>query len=483
MRPPRAAWLVLAGCATAVALHAQYVPSGPVVYYDEFLQAEATANIARRASPQPCCGYESDRCVEGGPVMWPLATHVASSLFLIGHGDASTASAQAARAAFNRVASFAAPWAAFVWVLLLVGNAWAAALAGFLYALWPGAIRVQGSGDLAAGTALFLLALMCALEAWRRYPGWAGATATLGCLALTCHARLEMSLVLPWVLWRARDARAGRLPGWALLLVGSVLIVAPLIGLYLEGARVQTEGWTNGVDRSLEYLRRHAPGNLAFLFETDGASPALAVLAAGGLVSRAGRRWWGLALTAAGFFLFISAYHLGSFRRVDGFDGFRYAIPIVVLLLPFVGAAVAAILPARPGLMRSGLLAALVLCVAAPTFLQARRFLALPRLVARLDTQIRNELPDPRWARGDVVVTRSVAFARGVSGATNIVERCSGERAAEAIRTAGERGFYLRSWNDPGPTVLPGLCTTPLSRAGYSPDGKGPWLFQYAPCR
>jgi hypothetical protein len=478
---PRAVWGVVAASVSALAIHAALIPAGPFVYYDEFLHADATASIAGRGSPHPCCGYEDGRCIEGGPIMWPLATHVAAATGLLGHRDITTVNGAAARAGFNRIASLLTPLAAFAWIFLLIGDAAAAAVAAVVLALWPGALRLQTTGDLSPGATFFLALLLGATECWRLRPGWAGAAATIGLLALTCHARMEMSLVVPWIFWRALWPAAGRRQRLVPLMIATPVIVLPLYWLYRTGAQQQTLGWTNGLHTSLDYLRAHAPGNAAFFLRPNGALPAAAVLALIGLLTLTGLRLLPLAATVVALFTFDSAYHIGMFRPNDGPDGFRYTLPIVLLALPFVAAAMHAWFPENPGRMRTISYVVVVLVLVGPLVPQ-RRFLSAVRQVEPLDEMITRYKPRGSWSPADIIVTRSVAFSRAMTGAPNIIERCSVDHAEDFIHRHGGRAHYLRSWGDGGPTKLKGLCATAALPAERSPDGKGAWLFDYGSC-
>src|SRR2546429_3008739 len=57
-----------------------FVPAGPVVYYDEYLHAEATETLADTAVGHPCCRYEGGRCIAGGPILWPRSEEHTSEL-------------------------------------------------------------------------------------------------------------------------------------------------------------------------------------------------------------------------------------------------------------------------------------------------------------------------------------------------------------------------------------------------------------------
>ena len=132
-------------------------------------------------------------------ILWPLATHVASAVVMRLSGISDGARAQWI---LNRIASVLSPLAAFTWCFALFGDPIAALLASMSIAFWPGAIRLQSTGDLSPGATFFLLLALCSVELWRRRPDWAGAMATSGFLALACHSRMEMSLCAPWILWQ-----------------------------------------------------------------------------------------------------------------------------------------------------------------------------------------------------------------------------------------------------------------------------------------
>lgn len=451
--PPRPFWLVLLGCATAAAIHDRFVPEGPVVYYDEFLHAETTANLALHRSPHPCCGYANHECVPGGPIEWPLSTHLAGAALMSVSESRTVQGAMLARQRFNRFASLAAPPLAFAWVLLLIPDALAAMLVALALALWPGALRLQSTADLAPGAMFFLLLLLLAVELERRRPGWPARLVTIGLLALTCHARLELALVLPWVLWRS--------PARWLTLAATPLIVAPLAWLYLDG-RSSTIGWSPDVG---EQLRRHLPLNLAFLFSMKGALPGIAVLA---LVGATRRALWPLAATLLGLLLFISTYTFGEFR--PDADGFRYALVIVVLMLPLAAAGVNA-LTERASAPRPVVGLILAVAVLGPLAAQGP-VLQMANPVEQLDQLVRDS--SLRTLRPRTIVTRSVAYARARTDAPHIVERCT-EGGFDHLFETGP--LYLRTWGDVGPEPYRYGCSQWVpATVGPSPDGLGPWL-------
>jgi hypothetical protein len=452
-RPAPPFWLVLAGSLAAVVAHEAIVPSGPVVYYDEFLHAETTTNLATQLNPHPCCGYAEGRCQQGGPIEWPLATHLTSAAVMKVTGGSDVQAGMVARQRLNRFASFVAPLLAFSWVSLLVPDALAALLVALALALWPGAIRLQTTADLTPGAVLFLLLLLIAVELDRRRPSWGSTLTTVGLLAVACHTRLEMALVLPWILWRS--------PRKLILLAATPFILAPLVWLYVEG-RSSTIGWSPDLTQQLV---RHLPLNLSFLLSARGALPGLALLT---LIGATRRDLLPLLATALGLLLFISTYTFGEFR--PDADGFRYANVIVVLLLPLAAAGAHAVL-ARASAPRPMICLMLAAAVVGPVAAQ-RSILTQTNPVAALDHLI--ESSSLRSLHPKTIVTRSVAYARARTDAPNIVERCT-EGGFDHLLETGP--LYLRTWGDVGPEPYRYGCSEWIpGTVGASPDGQGPWL-------
>lgn len=472
---PRAAlrsiWIGLLLTAIPPLLHSRFVPNGPVVFYDEFLHAEASANLAAGDGPFACCSYQAGRCVAGGPILWPLSTQAATAALLRLTGATDVTGGMRLRSSFNRMASAAAPPLAWGWSLLLLGDPWAAAFSGLAVAVWPGALRLQSTGDLTPGAILFLLLLLCAVEVYRRRPGWPATIALVGFMALTFHARLEMALITPWLLWRLsrRGPRVARLT-----IAGAWLaVVAPLVWLYLDGTAHHAFGWEASRDHSLDFIRAHAAANLGFFLDASGALPALLPLALAGTALGPRRGLPALTATAAGLFLFESAYHAGDFR-LSGSDGFRYAVSIAVLLAPAAGFAVGTLVRVLPRSLRAAAFGGAVALIVVP-LRSALPFLARENVVAASDRAMRAYAAQHPWAANDTIISRSVAYSRELSGAGTIFERC-------AVSRPSRQDWYLRSWNDHGPSVFPGLCARPAAGAADPGDGLGPWLFRYGDC-
>jgi len=378
-----------------------------------------------------------------------------------------------ARETFNRLASLAAPLLVFLWIMQLLGDAPAAVVAAIAWGCWPGARRLESSGDLMPGAIFFLLLLLCAVELWRRDPNWSGALAVCGLMALTFHSRLEMVWVTPWIVWRAGGVPRGRM----IVLGCWPFVVAPLAWLYRSGAEHRTLGWNATIRGTLEFLRAHAPENALYFLKPAVAAPLLVAFVVAGMLLPAGRRLVGLALTAGLFFAFDSSYHVGRYDPAYGFDGFRYALPVVALLLPFVSVAAAEVTRRLTGVG----FAIMVLAVVVPAT-GHEAFLSATPANAALNEAIHDRRDRGDWRPGDVFVTRSVAYARAMTGARNIVERCSLDEGARLLRTSGRDAFYLRSWGAQGAVPIGGLCGHPVTALGESPDRLGPWLYKYAAC-
>jgi hypothetical protein len=280
-----------------------------------------------------------------------------------------------------------------------------------------------------------------------------------------------MALVTPWLLWRL--AGSGPLRMRLLILLAWILILAPLVWLYVDGTAHHAFGWEASRDRAVDFVSAHAGPNLRFFFEAEGALPALLPLALVGTLFGVHRALLPLLATAVGWFLFVSAYHSGDFR-LSGSDGFRYAVAIAALLSPAAGWAVGAIAQRLRGLLRPVVfgVAVALLVLQLPTALP---FLARENIVAQSDHAVRAWAIHHPWESTETVVSRSVAYSRAITGAPGILERCSPLRASSHL-------WYLRSWNDPGPSVVPGVCPAPEPGTAESGDGLGPWLFRYGPC-
>jgi hypothetical protein len=290
-------------------------------------------------------------------------------------------------------------------------------------------------------------------------------------MGLAFHARLEMALVSPWLIWRL--SRSG--PPRTRLAIFCVwtLVIAPLAWLYVDGTSHHVFGWETSRDRAVDFVRAHAQQNLSFFLDPTGALPVLLPLALIGTVAGIRRGILPLTGTAAGLFLFVSAYHSGDFR-LSGSDGFRYAVAIAVLLAPAAGWTVAVIVERLTGIFRSAVFAGSVAVLLVP-LRSAFPFLARENVVAHADHALRTYLARHPWDAEDVLVSRSVAYSREITGADTIVERCS-------PRASSSHLWYLRSWNDPGPSLFPGLCPDPVPGTFDPGDGRGPWLFRYGPC-
>ncbi|MBN1774240.1 MAG: hypothetical protein JXB32_23475 [Deltaproteobacteria bacterium] len=492
-RVARRQLLILLGLTAATtAWNAAVVGYGPVVYFDEFAHAEMTAQLAREGSPNLCCAYRDGRCEQPcRTTRWPLATHVLAATVVPLTDDAPPGAGFRARVLLNRVASFLSPALAYTWVFLLVGSIPGAALAALAWGLFPARAALASSAALMPVALALALLLLIAVECWRRRPtnGLLAAIASLA--VLTMHGRLELFLVVPWVLWRLRGTGpAGRGPGPVrTVAVAALAALVPLVWLYVDGSWLsgRTPGWGQGAGALLENLGRHLPGNLAFWLDPS-AAPVL-VWPAGLLAFAfpAGRRLWPLAPVALALLLFDSSYYIGRFDPATTFDGWRFALPVALLGLPLFALALAGIAARLPGRRRSAFVGLVAAAILAPLPLQYGFLRASHHPLSDLDAAVRAAArcgPLASTPRPLIVTRqRTVGFVFAQTG-LDVLDPAEAPGAADVERALAEgRAFFVRVDPAERPDVgLPGVC---VRGAPAAVDAElGAWLLRLsrAPC-
>lgn len=474
-RPAWMALLLVLVCALPVAL---YVARGTAVYFDEYHHGAITESIASGHLPYSCCRYEDGQCVRGGPLLWPVSTHVIAAALEPFFPE--PGSGLAARRMVNLFFTLVAPVLAWAWLTLLTGRSGPAFGAAVAWGLFPPRLKLAFSGALMPGTVFLLLALLLGVELVRRYPrSLAGIVAAGALLALTLLGRIEMFLVVPWCLWRLADAFRVGGPVRVLVLGASLplLSLASLVLLVALGVRASTAGWGPGLRELVDTFIAHVPGNIMFLPAPAAGAPLL-VLAAllGAFLPGAGiARMAGV--TALVLLAFYSMYFIGVFEPRETFDGWRYSIPVALFLAP---AATLGLDLAWRGSVGSRALSAGVLAVLLGVqFLPQRAFLEKPHPLRILDDAISRWALDRRNAgeAPDLLLSAQPPHIHDLTGLDSGILDLG---AAEL--KAGRRVAYLREPFQPPKKPPEGLCLRPLEDTDWVQDRRGPMLFDVLLC-
>ncbi len=330
---PRWQGLSLAGMAlTLTCLAYGLSPRGPLVYYDEFQHAEATSNLVFRLDPHGCCAYHNGECLPGGPILWPLASHVAAAPFLaFAETSNPVLAGLAARTIANSLWLGLSPALLTLWLLLLFKRPHAAHAAGWLWAFNPVAAKLMLSASLMPAAAGMLLLALIALEGWKKSMKFHDFCLVVFLFTAVLHTRMEMFLALVWLPFALGKSVPRRMSAWLFLFLASA--IPPLVFLYMNGAAGGAAGWNENTADSWTHLLDHLPGNLRFL--AGGLHvPLLLPLALIGAALERNCKTLGLIFTSLGFLTFYSAYHIGRFDPVTSFDGWRYSVPVTLFLIP-----------------------------------------------------------------------------------------------------------------------------------------------------
>ena len=299
-------------------------PHGPVVYFDEFQHAEATANTIEKLDPHGCCEYRNGECLQGGPMLWPLASHVAALPFwFLASDDNPVRRAFKARTFANILWLGLSPALITLWLLLLFKRPSLAHAGGWLWVFNPILAKLMFSASLMPSAVGLSLMALIALERWRSSEKVLDFLLVTFLLIATIHTRMEMALIAVWLPFRVRTSGTKHL-SWLLffLLIASAL---PLGFLYSNGAAGGAAGWNETLSQSWTHLLVHLPANLAFLAGSLHVPLLLPLAVVGIICERTNSRTLGLLLTSLGFLLFYSAYHIGRFDPEQSFDGWRYS--------------------------------------------------------------------------------------------------------------------------------------------------------------
>jgi len=486
------------------------VPPGHAVYYDEFNHAETTANLAAGDGGVCCLEYAAGKCRAGGPIVWPLSTHMAAAGLAMTIRDQNPPRrGVAARQALNFFYSLASILLIVAWLRRLEFRFGTSLFMAAGYGLLPARLKLVSSGALMPGALFFLVLSLLAAEMYRRDPRLRNLLFVCAAMVLTLHSRLEMFLVVPPLLWRIGGTSpredSGR-PWPVLLFLVAVFLIAeaPLAWLWWEGGRQGAAGWSESAGRSLEHLASHLPGNLMFLVNPRFASPGLII---GGLV---GSLWlrrdggWGWTVAGLASLLFYSLYHIGTFAPHETLDGWRYSLIPTLLILPAAAALVERLFGCFGGkaTARVAFHATVAGILTLPVALQTD-FLTKEHPLGSFSGDLRRlpEIVDGLPARPTTLITTEVAWVKAVSG-LDATQSPIGSDPAEPSGPPGTEGhmgptLLIRAWGEQPPTGTEdgathlgkqsawtdGHVVVPVEGLNDPGDGKGPWLHLLLPAR
>jgi len=318
-------------------------PRAHRVYYDEFEHLDAARNIADYGRwGETILGGLPGRSLLARPT-WPGGHHAELALIwrVFGGGQAVAFDLNvlmSSGAAFWLVA--AAACALGLRAGLLAGGSWAA-----LALSW----RWAATADLCTPAAFWAAASLAGL-ALERAEDSAAARAFAGLsLAYAIQVRFENALLLPfaWAVWRG-PRRALLLPTLAFAFPATLAVL---------NARQALPGFSEGPAAALAALREHLPANLVALAALPGVLLLVPGLAAASL-RREGREWLALAVA---YLLVYSAFFRGRFDCQE-----RYALGVLLPLLPAAAAGWDLLLPPAPAAALALLAPFLALNAAAP---------------------------------------------------------------------------------------------------------------------
>ncbi len=444
-------------------------PHGPVVYFDEFQHAEAMANTIEKLDPHGCCEYRNGECLQGGPMLWPLTSHVAALPFwFLASDDNPVRRAFKARTFANILWMGLSPALITLWLLLLFKRPSLAHAGGWLWVLNPIPAKLMFSASLMpSAVGLSLLALI-ALERWRNSEKVLDFLVVTFLLIATIHTRMEMALIAVWLPFRLRTSGTKRL-SWLLffLLVASAL---PLGFLYSNGAAGGAAGWNETLSQSWTHLLVHLPANLAFLAGSFHVPLLLPLAVIGIFCERKNSRTLGLLLTSLGFLLFYSAYHIGRFDLEQSFDGWRYSSMVTLFLLPLAAVGWDRVwqiphFTSRKIATGTIVVAMIWILLGQQSFRAARHPLhALDEWMQQRFESEKDKETDPITLR---FYTKETAYVRAFCK-HDISEWNVDRYKREALKRPTIENRYLRSWNEAVPEDLPGLHFEPMGAS--SPD-------------
>lgn len=434
------------------------VSSGTVVYYDEFHHGSITEAIGTGSLPLPCCSYENGVCKRGGPLLWPLSTHVLSvaALPFFSGPDRGLQ----ARRATSLIATLIAPGLMWVWAMQLNPAPWPAAIATIAWSLFAARMKLSFSGALMPVTIVLMISLLIAVEA-ARTPDKRRFVTLCGLVILTMQSRTEMFLCLPWCIWRLRNTTALK-P----FIVASIASLIPVSWMVAIGSTHSAAGWNPDLKDFFRYLAEHSQNNFMAFTGISTGVPILFVLAISALIAR---QYRAIALacfsSAAILFLFYSSYHIGVFTPDS--DGWRYMVPISVFITP-LGSAGLSYITSR---FKFALLITAALVPALYPFQHNFRSVS-PAISGLVDS-----LGSCVFSHDTVAVTTQPAFVRTVTGLNNIVDLVT-----PALAIEGRHAVYIRLWQKLRPVSVLGRCLRANSCSKDPGDGLGPIVFDLVDC-
>lgn len=322
---PRAAAVAAALFAVSLAVRLCVYPRTHQVYFDEFEHLDIARNLARlgqfalsRASGLP--GFD---VLDAPP--WPGGFHAMLAVVFKLFGFSETAAY-----AFNGLLGGGTVALTYLLGLALFEHEAAAGFGALICAALPLHLKYSGATDLTMASLFWIEAAALALVLWRR----TGA-ARLGALCAlaavySVNTRPENLILLPFLIYLAPRAAWSKrsLP---LLAASAALLVPPAL-IAAFNASIAMPGYADARGAYALHLRQHLPGNLAYLFAAPLGLFVLAPAASAAFKRR--REAAALGALSLAYLTLYSAYFLGAFGVASG-D--RYALPVLLPLLPLAG--------------------------------------------------------------------------------------------------------------------------------------------------
>jgi 4-amino-4-deoxy-L-arabinose transferase-like glycosyltransferase len=329
---PRLSRFGLAGLSLIVLgslwLRLTVLPPSHQVYWDEFLDIDVAANIARYGR-----FGESLANGTGAPPIFHAPSRPGGYHLLLAAADLSFGGGERTAAALSVALSAASVVLIFLAALLLFEDEASGLLAAALLAVLPTHVRFAGSAELTACSAFWLLATIAALALWTRTNARRHFWLALACGLYAANTRYENALLAAplalAVLPRKGEAKDGVLAAFAAYLV----LLTPAFALAMHNRAAGLLGFSDSPGQSLTHFLAHAPGNLRFFVSNPAWAllllPAAALCWARAESERRPRLLF-LAALAAAYAAVGSAHAMGDFNDPP-FE--RLALPTELCLI------------------------------------------------------------------------------------------------------------------------------------------------------
>lgn len=333
--------------AAAILVRVAVFPPRHQVYFDEFLDEDVAANIARGN----VFGESEAGGSRGQPILRtpsrPGGFHV-----LLGAFFRLTGIREKAAFGFNAVLAASCVPLIFLLAALVFDDQGAGLFSAFLLAALPLHIRFSGTTELTACSGFWILMVLLALALYLK-----ARTVPLFLLLLACglyaaNVRFENLALVPFagaVLarhWRRSPPapKTGYLATpWAFF-----LLLLPVLGLIVNNRREDLLGFNDAPLDALHNLFRHVPSNLYYFLSKPADGVILAPLAALAFFKERGESaaWVKRLLWLGALFLIVCSLHVNADFNDGAFD--RLAMPFFLCVITVAAGGFKAVLGSTP---------------------------------------------------------------------------------------------------------------------------------------